>query len=66
MATRPVLSNILEETTAKVLDVMAQFIDANTVFISCNDQVSNTILSSYNRFEVLIEAGETFTYADAY
>jgi diguanylate cyclase (GGDEF)-like protein len=49
-----------------IINVLKNFISANTIFIALNDGTNNTILKSYNRDEQLVPQGMTLLLLETY
>jgi diguanylate cyclase (GGDEF)-like protein len=54
------------EAAEYIINVLKNFIQANTIFIALNDGTNNTILKSYNRDEQLIPQGMTLPLLETY
>ncbi len=61
----PSYSNI-EEASKDVLELISRFVDVNTFFVAKNDKHDVDIIQSYNRDEVILEAGFETLYRDSY
>ncbi|MCC2686091.1 MAG: diguanylate cyclase [Paenibacillaceae bacterium] len=54
------------EAAEYIINVLKNFISANTIFIALNDGANNTILKSYNRDEKLVPQGMTLPLLQTY
>lgn len=50
--------NSIQEATAHVIDVLSGILYVNTIFIAANDGITNVIVDSFNREEVLVKEGD--------
>lgn len=55
-----------EEAAVRVLQMMAQFIDINTLFIARNDGKTNRMIKVLNKEEKLVEEGDERPFHEAY
>ncbi|MDY7990552.1 HAMP domain-containing sensor histidine kinase [Paenibacillus polymyxa] len=58
--------NSIQEATAHVIDVLSDILHVNTIFIAANDGVTNVIVDSFNREEVLVRNGEELPFELSY
>ncbi|WP_347551745.1 hypothetical protein ABFG93_06830 [Pseudalkalibacillus hwajinpoensis] len=56
----------IEEASADVLEVISKFVGINTFFVAKNDRKNVDIISSFNRDDVILEAGFETVYRDSY
>ncbi|KUO96042.1 bifunctional diguanylate cyclase/phosphodiesterase [Ferroacidibacillus organovorans] len=52
-----VLNERLQIASSKMLTMLSQMIDVNTLFVAINDEQVNEIIKVYNRLEVLVQEG---------
>ncbi|PNQ82366.1 HAMP domain-containing sensor histidine kinase [Paenibacillus sp. F4] len=58
--------NSIQEATAHVIDVLSDILHVNTIFIAANDGITNVIVDSFNREEVLVRNGEELPFELSY
>ncbi|OMP67196.1 STAS domain-containing protein [Domibacillus epiphyticus] len=54
------------EAAVRVLQMMAKFLDLNTLFIARNDGQTNQIIKVLNKDEELVSEGDTLPFAESY
>ncbi|WP_245796401.1 hypothetical protein [Domibacillus antri] len=55
-----------DEAAVRVLQMMAQFIDLNTLFIARNDGKTNRIIKVLNKKEELVTEGDELSFTESY
>lgn len=55
-----------EEAAVRVLQLMAKFIDLNTLFVARNDGKTNRMVKVYNKEETLVTEGEELPFYESY
>ncbi|SIP91260.1 rsbT co-antagonist protein RsbR [Domibacillus enclensis] len=55
-----------EEAAVRVLQLMAEFIDLNTLFVARNDGKTNRMVKVYNKEETLVTEGEELPFYESY
>lgn len=58
--------NSIQEATAHVIDVLSGILHVNTIFIAANDGITNMIVDSFNREEVLVKEGDVLPFELSY
>jgi hypothetical protein len=56
----------IEEASQDVLELISRFVDVNTFFVAKNDKHDVDIIQSFNRDEIVLEAGFETLYRDSY
>jgi signal transduction histidine kinase len=58
--------NSIQEATAHVIDVLSDILHVNTIFIAANDGITNVIVDSFNREEILVKKGDVLPFELSY
>ncbi|PYI56579.1 sensor domain-containing diguanylate cyclase [Paenibacillus flagellatus] len=56
----------VEEAASYVVDLLGQFIGANTLFVAANDRKTNRILKAFNREQELVSEGTELPLPESY
>ncbi|OES45670.1 STAS domain-containing protein [Domibacillus iocasae] len=56
----------IEEAAIRVLQLMAEFVDINTLFIARNDGKTNRMIKVFNKEDILVSEGEELPFYESY